>query len=107
MWCFAKDRNNNECRNHAIKDGRFCKLHVYMSDYTDEMIEKSIICSGCKKMHYNTDNTKTCEKCKIRSSTVRADFKDNIILCKKDGCKFKRADERGYCQKHFICLLLE
>jgi hypothetical protein len=107
MWCFAKDRNNNECRNHAIKDGRFCKLHDYMSEYTDEMIENSIICSGCKKMHYNTNNTKTCEKCKIRSETVRADFKENIIFCKKDGCKFKRSDERGYCQKHFICLLLE
>ena len=64
MWCFAKDRKNNECRNHATKDGRFCKLHDYMADYTDEMIEQSIICSGCKKMHYNNDNTKTCDKCK-------------------------------------------
>jgi len=38
MWCFAKDRNNNECRNHATKDGRFCKLKN-SPDYV-EPIEK-------------------------------------------------------------------
>jgi hypothetical protein len=107
MRCLAKDRNNNGCRNHTINDTRFCKFHDYMIHYTDEMIENSKICSGCKKLINIKENEKTCDKCRGRVKERRNEFRENIILCKKDGCKFKRADEKGYCNKHQICILIE
>jgi hypothetical protein len=54
-----------------------------------------------------TENGKTCDKCRERSKKARNEFRENVIMCKKDGCKFKRADEKGYCQKHQICILVE
>jgi hypothetical protein len=39
MKCLSKDRNNNVCRNHRIGETRFCKLHQYMNEYTDTMLE--------------------------------------------------------------------
>jgi hypothetical protein len=71
------------------------------------MLEKSIICSGCKKMNYIKENEKTCDKCRQRTKAKRVEIKDKVVMCKKDGCKFKRFDEKGYCQKHQILLLLE
>lgn len=107
MRCLAKDRNSNGCRNHAIGDTRFCTFHDYMIQYTDEMIEKSIICSGCNKNLFIKENEKTCDKCRERAKAKRVEFRENIVLCKKDGCKFKRADDNGYCKKHHICLLIQ
>lgn len=107
MRCFAKDRNQNECRNHAIGATRLCKFHDYMKDYTDEMIEKSSLCSGCNKMHYMGENEKTCEKCRQRTKKNREIVREKVVLCKKDGCKFKKSDENEYCQKHQICILIE
>lgn len=109
MRCLGKDRNKNECRNHAIGETKFCKFHDYMSNYTNDMIQNTKLCSGCKKMTYLEDNEKTCNKCRERTKNNREKIKATveIVLCKKEGCKFKQFDERGYCKKHEICLLLE
>lgn len=107
MRCLAKDRNNNGCRNHAIGDTRFCTFHDYMIQYTEEMIENSKICSGCKKNLFIKENEKTCDKCRERAKEKREEFRENVVLCKKEGCKFKRADEKGYCKKHQICLIIQ
>jgi hypothetical protein len=53
------------------------------------------------------ENEKTCEKCRQRTKKNRELVRENIILCKKDGCKFKKSDENDYCQKHQICILVE
>ena len=50
--CIAIDRNLKDCRCNIINDTRFCKKHDYMVDYTDEMLSKLQICSGCKKSYY-------------------------------------------------------
>lgn len=107
MRCLAKDRNKNECRNRAVDITRFCKLHEYMVNYTDDMIENTTLCSGCNKMVYLENNEKTCDKCRQRTKKHRENTRESVILCKKDGCTFKRSNERGYCQKHQICVLLE
>lgn len=107
MRCLAKDRNQNGCRNHAIGETRLCKFHDHMMDYTDEMIENATLCSGCNKMHYMVENEKTCDKCRQRTKKNRELVREHVVLCKKEGCKFKQSDERGYCQKHQVCILIE
>ena len=107
MRCLAKDRNNNECRNHAIGDTRFCTYHDYMVDYTEEMMNKCVCCSGCNKMMYIYKNGKTCDKCRERAKSNRNECRENVVMCKSDGCKSKKSSENAYCHKHQICLLVE
>ena len=107
MRCLAKDRNNNECRNHAIGDTRFCTYHDYMVYYTEEMMNKCVCCSGCNKMMYISKNGKTCDKCRERAKSNRNECRENVVMCKSDGCKSKKSPENAYCLKHQICLLVE
>jgi len=46
-----------------------------------------------------TGNYGTCEECRERGAKNRHEAKENIILCAKDGCKFKK-NENKYCGKH-------
>lgn len=107
MRCLAKDRNNNECRNHATGDTRFCTYHDYMVDYTEEMMNKCVCCSGCNKMMYISKNGKTCDKCRERAKSNRNECRENVVMCKSNGCKSKKSSENAYCLKHQICLLVE
>jgi len=103
MKCLAKDRNNKGCRNNKIGDTRFCKLHQYMNDYTDTMLENLKLCSGCLKMYYMVNsNYLSCEGCRSRAKP-----KTEVILCKSEKCKFKRSDENDYCGKHQLCLFID
>lgn len=103
--CLAIDRNLNQCRNYGCDESRFCKFHQYMNDYTDEMLSNLTICSGCKKSYYLENGRKICNVCKERSKSNVEKRKETIILCGKDGCKFKRSTENNYCSKHQICIL--
>ena len=105
MKCLSKDRNNNNCRNSSINSTNFCKLHQYMCNYTDNMLDNLQLCKGCKKMYYfENDNIKSCDKCRSRIKIVD---KTHNILCKKEGCKFKKSDENVYCGKHQIYIFVE
>jgi len=89
LKCVAKDRNLDRCRNNHLPDERFCKLHLYMNDYTDSMLEKMTLCSSCKKMKY-LENDKTCEKCKERSNKKKEIKKNKQEKCKKKEKKLKQ-----------------
>ena len=108
--CLAKDRFNKPCRCvKIVVDGNpidFCKFHQYMNEgYTTEMLENLELCKGCNKMYYFGDQElKTCEKCQKRCEINREKKKKQIILCNKNGCKFKRSQINEYCLKHQICL---
>jgi hypothetical protein len=102
MSCLAKDRNQEPCRNK----GPFCKFHSYMKDYTEEMMTASVICSGCNKMKYTGGNL-ICEACRLRSEDVRKKKKEDIILCAKEKCAFKKSKENKYCGKHQLCVFLD
>lgn len=96
MKCLSKDRNNNNCRNHRVDETRFCKLHQYMNEYTDAMLEELTLCSGCLKMYYMGDSGFICcVGCRSREK-----LKPPVILCKSENCKFKRSNENEYCGKH-------
>ena len=42
--CIGKDRNDNPCRNKGIQDTKCCKIHQYMKDYTDDMLNNLSKC---------------------------------------------------------------
>lgn len=104
MKCLSRDRNNNCCRNKSINSTNFCKLHQYMCDYTPEMLTNLNLCKGCNKMYYFENNHKTCENCRTR---IKNKEKHTVILCKKNGCKFKKSNENEYCGKHQIYIFID
>jgi hypothetical protein len=93
MSCQSKDMHGNPCRNK----GPFCKYHEYMKEYTPEIIEGCKLCKGCKKMKYM--EMESCTECSTLGSEKRKKAKEAIILCAKDGCKFKKRENK-YCGKH-------
>jgi len=101
--CPSKDRNNNQCRNNVVNDTGFCKFHYYMKEYTENMLNNLELCKGCRKMHYFVGELKTCEICRSRKNNNEKT--KEVVLCSKDGCKFKQSDENKYCGKHQLCLL--
>jgi hypothetical protein len=105
--CLSKDRNNNPCRNFGEDGGKFCKNHQYMSAYTPEMLCALQLCKGCNKMFYFEGAVKQCEKCNERGKEVRAKAKETVVLCKSDGCKYKRSVANVYCGLHQLCLFVD
>ena len=100
MKCISKDRNDKCCRFAIVTDTKFCKNHQYMKDYTDDMLTKLSLCSGCKKMYYLEGDTKTCDNCKARKAVNNAKAKQNAVPCSKDGCNNKKSAENPYCKLH-------
>jgi hypothetical protein len=58
-------------------------------------------------MKYLGENEKTCGKCRERAKLNQKTARETVIMCKSDGCKFKKSDENDYCLKHQICILVE
>ena len=96
MNCQALDVNGHQCRN----TGPFCSYHVYMNEYTQEMIQQSTLCSGCRKMKFK--QSKICDECKNRVKPSKL-----IIKCAKDGCTFKKSKENKYCGKHQMFIFVD
>ena len=67
---------------------KFCKIHYYMTGYTDEMFLATKLCGTCRKAYYMGKYT-TCETCRKCSTKNREETKEAIALCSKQGCKFK------------------
>ena len=101
MKCATKDRNLKQCRRYA-SHGKFCELHKYMIDYTDEMLEKAKSCSSCLKTYYIEDPYKTCSGCRDRVKETK-----EVIKCAKEDCTFKRSAENKYCGKHQLNMFLD
>lgn len=95
--CASKDRNGDPCRNYG-RDGLYCKFHTYMNEYTPEMVENVKLCTTCSQWKFMGDYN-TCEECRERGIKNRQEAKESIVLCAKDGCKYK-CSENKYCGKH-------
>jgi len=104
MKCATKDRNLNPCRGNATH-GKFCKIHHYMVDYTDEMVAQAKTCSTCKKTYYMGEYT-TCTACRERGGANREKKKEEVVLCAKKGCAFKQSENK-YCGKHQLYVFLD
>lgn len=44
--CVWVDRNKEKCRNDD-PGGGYCKNHMYVKDYTEDMKKNSVVCSDC------------------------------------------------------------
>ena len=97
--CNGIDRYKNNCIRNQLKDGKFCKNHEYMKDYTKEMMINLTLCSGCLKLYFLIDS-KICDNCTKRAEENRKKTKKNRIKCKFTECKSKKSKENDYCGKH-------
>ena len=104
MKCATKDRNLNPCRGNAAH-GKFCKIHHYMAEYTDDMVAQAKPCGTCRKTYFMGDYT-TCDACRTRGGANREKSKGEHVKCAKDGCSFKQSENK-YCGKHQLCLFLD
>ena len=107
MKCISRDRHDKCCRFSVVVDTKFCKNHQYMNDYTDDMLTKMTLCSGCKKMYYFDGEKKTCENCKIRSKSNNMTTRENAVPCSREGCKYKRSIENIYCNLHQLQIFID
>jgi len=76
-----------------------------MEDYTDEMKANVKLCSACLLWRFMREYD-TCEGCRIRGAEAREKAKESIVLCVKEGCKYKQSENK-YCGKHQADLFLE
>lgn len=102
--CVGITRNNKVCHKKCI--GKYCQFHEYFNDYTDEMMENLILCTGCKMQKY-LPNGGVCNICLERGKKNREQFRENVTLCKyidklDKHCTFKVEPKlnNGYCGKH-------
>jgi hypothetical protein len=105
--CCGKDRKGDACRNKGLGESKFCKFHEHMTDYTDEMLANLELCKGCNKMYFFGGETKTCENCKNRGKENKIKKKETVVLCEKEGCKYKKSAENKYCGKHQLCVFVD
>jgi hypothetical protein len=106
MKCVTIDRNLNGCRGNAT-NGKFCKIHSYMIEYTDKMVEDAKPCGTCHKTHFMGEYT-TCEACRKRGedNRIKKKEKEPVIKCVKEGCSFKKSQENDYCGKHQLYVFI-
>jgi len=77
-----------------------------MKDYTSEMIEKCILCKGCRKIKF-TGEYSNCDICRARGELNRKQAKASVVLCAHEDCKFKKSKENKYCGKHQLDLFTD
>jgi len=101
--CKGTANDGEKCTRAPVNNTDFCKIHDYMIDYTDEMMNNLQQCSGCRKYRYViTEDKKTCDVCKEISKKNRQNDKVNreqLDKCKSDGCTHPVIKD-GYCGKH-------
>lgn len=100
VFCKGIANNGEKCQKYnGLNDAGFCKLHIYMGEYTAEMLANLTPCSGCKKRVY-MPNRSICGPCLDRNKQVRKNNAAKLGNCQKDGCKFKCLPDNNYCGKH-------
>jgi hypothetical protein len=98
--CKGTDRYGRQCNLSNINNNGFCKFHEYLSEYTLEQLNNLKLCKCCNKWKYLQENNKTCDKCRNIGKENKIKYDNNKIVCKKDGCNFKKSIENDFCGKH-------
>lgn len=104
--CLSKSRSMKRCPQYTKEANGLCKLHQYQAEYTPEMMANLTPCSTCRKTFY-LPTGKVCDGCKERAIETRQKKRETIILCDKEGCKFKRSTENKYCNLHQAQIFLD
>lgn len=100
--CIAIDRYSKKCNLSKLDGIDYCKFHNYLNDYTKEQLDNLTLCSGCNKWKFLENGDKTCQVCKARRTKNNLKLKNDKILCKKEGCKYKKSTDNDYCGLHQI-----
>lgn len=91
MKCVAKLGETKKCRYYTLPDSSFCKCHQYLTNYSEDQLDRLTACRGCKKYLY-IENGDRCPDC---------------ILCAHEKCNSKKSETNSYCIKHQICVWLD
>lgn len=77
-----------------------------MNDYSDTMLEKTRLCSGCKKMYFMEPGINQCSTCNNRGAVNREKLRATAVVvpCGKSGCTHSKSADNAYCRLHQICL---
>lgn len=107
-WGLTAPRGKNDshfrpCPRVVEKNTYFCKLHQYMSNYTDEMIQNLTRCRRCSKMFYIEGDDDRCDTCKggINLDKPRCSGKMVTRTNKQiENCKDIVENEGEFCKNH-------
>lgn len=67
------------CTRNRIDDTKYCKRHERFASYTNEQLENTKKCRGCKQMHY-MGRFKSCDNCRGRKKVKET--KKKITSCR-------------------------
>jgi hypothetical protein len=95
--CAWFDKYNRPCRNFAMQHSLYCQEDDYVSEYTQEQKNNSVMCGTCLRKIYIDDDYKTCHKCRIISTHTHTLLKDKKKLNKKcNKCKNDALKQTDY-----------
>ncbi len=102
--CKAMQKDGVTSCNKYVVEGNddYYKLHMNLSERTEEEQNNLKKCSGCGNNLPNLGKHNTCEKCRERSKKNREKAKESYVPCKFNSCKYKANLDynNGYCGKH-------
>ena len=69
----CKGDGKNKCNKYVLENELFCETHIYLKNYTDEMMNNLIFCFKCKKFFYSEDGYKQCNDCRTKYEKIDTD----------------------------------
>lgn len=95
--CKGYKKGNIRCDKMARDGFTTCIIHDHQENYTDEQLEKLIMCSDCKKMFFMT-NTQ-CNNCIVEANEkllLENELNPKCIYCNK----LPKSKDNDYCDNH-------
>jgi len=87
----------------TVTDSDFCKIHTYMKDYTEEMLNNLTKCRRCHKMYYIEGEDDRCNECKAGVNKDKPRCMGKRVLRKTkviDNCIDTVEKEGDFCKNH-------
>jgi hypothetical protein len=86
-----------QCKYHSIGKSKFCKLHQYMENYTNEMMKNLKMCQSCYRYFYGDDH----DSCEICRGVIPVQHKRrDATKCLISGCNNRKITENDFCKDH-------
>jgi len=103
--CQGKLNLNKQCKNEIIPEHNFCQRHLYLEEYTQDMMEKLIRCSRCTNMIYEFGTLKRCPVCTDDAKKSNAEASSKKIKCSAidrnmETCRNKVSQLGEFCSLH-------
>jgi hypothetical protein len=91
----------HQCTKNIDTKEKFCKVHIYMKNYTALMMNNLSVCKTCWKFYYLSKDEDKCDDCKnnkgkVRCSGFRMSQKDKKIV----SCESAVSNIGDFCCDH-------